>query len=250
MANKKPWYLNACMLLCNLLSHIIAAIHYCIIDIGVLKTPQYLTSLQGNVYGHLQKIWHARLVRRIVSVLVRSPFNSSTLSLINITVPLPTDSGCIIVTCHTPWKRLLVQWCLKNDFALIISNSQVTCRSRLIQRNGAGFIELRDLVKYLQGNGRIILTVDVFDNLKNCPVQFLGKEHNASLLPVRLARVADVPLIVAIPTLHNGSISFINGPQFKAQQLKSNPSNVIQNIMSFLEDQIVKNPSIWPAYVK
>jgi hypothetical protein len=249
MQSRKPFYLNICITLCNLLSYVPSGIHYCMISAGLSKVPIYLLNVPEERYKYLRNIWYARIVRRMVSVLVRSPLRRSTLQLVNFNIPLPVNSSCIIVICHTPWKRLLVQWCLEKDFALIMSNSKLTHCRKLLQSQGAGFKELRNIVKYMRLNGRIILSADVFNNLNNCPVQFLGNHLNASLLPVRLARVAEVPLIVAIPTLRNGTINFIPGPQFDLKMIELNSCSIIQSIISFLETEIKKSPSIWPSFI-
>lgn len=249
MQTRNPFYLNICLVLCNLLSYLNAGINYYMISAGLLKVPLYLLNVPNERYKYLRNIWYTRIVRRMVSVLVRSPLRSSVLRIVNFSIPLPANSGCIIVICHTPWKRLLVQWCLEKKFACIISSYKLTRDEKLSQSQGAGFKELRNIVKFMRLNGRIVLVADVFNNLNNCPVQFLGNYRNVSLLPVRLARAAEVPLIVAIPTLRNGTINFIQGPQFDTKMTELNSCSIIQNIISFLEIEINKNPSIWPSNV-
>lgn len=202
MTSNKPAYLSICISICSLLAHLIAAIHFCFINAGLLKTPSYLKITLARKYKTLCTIWHTRIVRRMVSALVRSPLRNSTLRLVNFNIPLPANSGCIILICHTPWERLLVQCCLENDFALIIAYEKWTHkRGGKLQREGKGFNELRGIIKYLKQDGRIIMTADNFNQLNNCPVKFLGNYLNGELLPTRLARVAQVPLIVAIPVL-------------------------------------------------
>jgi len=186
----------------------------------------------------------------MLSILVRSPLRRDMLKLVNFTVPLPVSSGCVIVICHTPWQRLLVQWCLENDFGLIVASGNWTHRKKLIHRKAKGFMDMREIVNHLQNNGRIIIAADIFDHLDNCPVKFLGNAFNASILPARLASLTKVPLIVAIPALYNGSIHFIPGPHVDFKVFKPDAGTIVQNVISFLEKEIIKDPAIWPLYVK
>jgi hypothetical protein len=249
MQQRKPFYLSTGMAICNFLSYTLAGGHYCLLFTGLLKVPEYLLPVSEGRVQYLRTIWHARMVKRMASVLVRTPLRYSSLRLVNFNIPLPADTGCIIVICHTPWKRLLVQWCLQHHFATIISSINLTHGEKLNQIRGSGVTELRDIVKYLQLKGRLVIAADVFNDAGNCPVNFLGKNQNASLLPARLAALAAVPLIVAIPTLHNGTVHFINGPQFDVTLNKNNSCTTIQDIISFLDAEIRKSPSIWPSYV-
>lgn len=245
----KPFYLSFCISTGSLLSNIIAIIHYCIISTGLLKVPIYILIAHGGVYNKLRNIWCSRFVRRMISVLVRSPLRNSTLRLVNPTIQLPTDSGCIIVTCHTPWKRLLVQWCLENDFAIILASGKWEKRKGFIQRQGIGFNELREIVRHLRQNGRVIVAVDTFNDLSDCPVKFFEDNLNISLLPARLARIAEVPLIAAIPALRKGSIFIDSGFQFDFKKKNVDSCSLMQNLISFMENEIKNNPCIWSSFV-
>lgn len=247
--HRKPVFVNAGITLCSFLSYISAGIHYCMLFTGLFKTPVYLFHVNEKRFDHLRDIWYTRIVKRMASAMVQSPLRKSALRLVNFNVSLPSNSGCIIIICHTPWKRLLVQWCLEKEFAFIISSIALTRGKKTIQTGEAGFKELRKIVNHLRANGRIILAADVFNNLKDCPVQFLGEHHNASLFPVRLARLAEVPLVVAIPSLRNGSVTFVPGPRVDLKKTELNSCTIIQNIISFLDNEIKKSPSIWPSYV-
>ena len=250
MPHDQSYSLRICKTFYNFLSYITAGIHYGILNAGFLKVPSYLLNTSSGVYKTLRNIWCARIFRSMLSILVRSPLRKSMLRLVNFSVPLPANTGCIIVICHTPWQRLLVQWCLENNFGLIIASGNWTNEKKPLQRQGKGFREMRDIVKYLQQNGRIIIAADTFNNLSNCPVKFLGNYLNASLLPARLANVAQVPLVVAIPVLDDGAIHFNAGPKIECKMLRIGIPVIIQNLVSFLETEIIKNPSIWPLYVK
>ncbi len=250
MPNHKPFYLLLLLTFCRGVSYFCAALHYIMIKAGFLIAPVYIAKLPGKRLETLHCIWHARVVRRIISFLVRTPLRRNVLKLINFSIPMPGCNGCIIVTCHTPWKRLLTQWCLERKFALLIGVGKWTGRSRFIQRQGAGLTELRELVKFLDLGGRVIMTVDVFNSLHNCPVKFLGNDHNASLFAERLAILTKVPILTVISKLSNTTIEFTAGPQFFTDGLKPKSNIITTQIISFFDKEIENNPAIFSSYVK
>ena len=246
----KPGTLRQWIKFYGSLSYITAGIHYGLISTKLLISPSYLPHDHREAFRMLKNIWCARLVRRLVSILVRSPFRGHTLRLVSCSISLPSDSGCVIAICHTPWKRLLVQWCLENDFALVVANGTWSGQKKLIQRQAKGFNDLRKVVRHLQQKGKVIVTCDNFNDLTNCPVKFFGNWSNASLVPARLARMAGVPLIAAIPILRNGTINIESGPRFYLNNPISDLSAVTQDLISFLEAAITNTPDIWSPFVQ
>ena len=247
MKTGKPFFLIHCISICWHVSSIMAAIHYCLLAARMIKVPLYVSFDQESVFKNLLNIWYNRLVRRVISVSVRSPLRASTLRLVNTDFPLVSDSGCVMAVCHTPWKRLLVQWCLENNFALIIANGKWRHQKGRLQKQGEGFSDLRDTVNHLRKKGRIVVAFDCFSNgPAQCPLKFLGKYCKVSMLPARLAKIASVPLITAIPRLRDGMINIDWGPRFSLNKL-NDPTEVMQTLISFLESEIKNNPGIWPA---
>ncbi len=217
--------------------------------VGFLRIPVSITKLPHPRLKSLHCIWHERLVRRVISFLVRTPARRYILKLVNFHVPLPEDQGCIIVMCHTSWKRLLVQWCLENKFALLIGGGKWTDQRRIIQRQGAGLTELREVVRHLQLGGRVIIKAVVFNKKNDCPVKFLGKDHNASLFAERLAILTKVPILTLMPKLSNATIEFISGPQFSTDGLESESATITTRIISFFEKEIASDPVLLSSYV-
>jgi len=250
MPDKKPYYLQIVFLFCSMLAYLLASFHFALMNTGVLKTPAYVSTSKAGKFKTIYTIWSARLIRRILSVLVRTPLRKGILKMVNFRLTVPVDSGSVLVTCHSPWKRLLVQWCLENEFALIIGGGKWRDREKLIQRKGAGYTELRNIVKHLQQKGRIILAGDFFNDQEDHPVHFLGKNCNASDVPVQIALMANVPLLVVIPKLNNQTIDFITGPQLTHEDLKSDLQKAMQQIISFMEKEIENDPSLWSGYVQ
>ena len=214
------------------------------IKVGFLNAPVNIAKLPHERFKTLHYIWHAKLVRRIISFLVRTPLRRNILKLVNFNIPMPGDQGCIIVLCDTPWKRLLVQWCLEKKFALLIGGGKWTDQRRIIQRQGAGITELRELVKYLQLGGRVIIKAVVFNKKNDCPVKFLGKDHNASLFAERLAILTKIPILTVIPKLSDTTIEFTAGPQFSTDGLKSRSTAITTRIISFFEKESESNPAL------
>jgi len=250
MQGNKPLYLIIVLAICRFISYPCASLQFVMIKVGVLNTPVYLKKLSNQQLITLNSIWYARLVRRVISFLVRTPLRKEILKLINFNIPTPGNQGCIIVMCHTPWKKLLSHWCIEKQFALIVGGGKWTDRRQIIQRNGTGVTELRDIIKHLQHKGRVATTADVFNNLCNYPVSFLGNSHNASLFAERLAILAKVPIIIVIPRLTKTSIEFSAGPQLPAADSNSTFSTITSRILLFFQSEIENNPAIFSGYVK
>ena len=235
-------------MVCGVVASIFVFFHYCLIAIRILKVPFYFYKSNSSLFKDLHCIWCTRVTRRMLSIVMRTPLRKSFLSLINFTIPVPPDSGCVIAICHSPWKRILVQWCLENKFGLIIGGGKWSHQKKSIQRPGVGFTDLRNIIRFLQHKGRVILAADVFNSLNNCPVKFLGNKYNASIVHVRLAIMADVPLLVVIPKLTSTSINFSIGPKIEPGNLRGNINKKIEQILSFFEIEIESEPSIWSPY--
>jgi lauroyl/myristoyl acyltransferase len=142
-----------------------------------------------------------------------------------------------------------VQWCLENDFALVFANGTWPGQRKRIQRQAKGVSNLREVVRHLKQKGKVIITCDNFNDQVNCPVKFFGNWNNASMFPARLAKLANVPLITAIPIFRNGTINIECGPRFYLNNETSDPTTVTQDMISFLEAAITNAPDIWSPFV-
>lgn len=248
MKKRVPIFIDFCIALCYLPAAIFSILHYCLIWAGIIRMPVYLNTTPAANYNCLQHLWHTRIVRRLCSLLVRSPLRSMTLQIVQFHLALPADSGCILVSCHTPWKRLLVQWGIENEFGLLIARHQPPGGKGLRRIEGYGYKELRKAVQWLQKGKPIIIMGNVFNERRDCTVEFLDEQQNASLFPVRLAKCCGVPIITMIPVLNKKRISFLQGPCFATDQLKQQSSTIIQSIIVFLDNTIRKCPWVWPTY--
>jgi hypothetical protein len=246
---RSPQYHSFWFLPCLFLSHIISVTHCFLVQIHVLEIPDCVRRAPGGIFINLQKIWFARLLKKIVSVWVRSPFYRNALKLVNFDIPIPDGRGLILVTCHTPWKRLMVSWFFENHYALILDTGHSAKRKNRLKNLRKGHNELFHIVRHLRYGGRVIIAADVFNKSNGQPAEIMGKQGNLSLLPARLARIAGVPLLAAVPILRNGRIDIQAGPFIDHHIPYSDLQTVMQILLGFFEFEIKRNPSVWSYIV-
>lgn len=237
--------LTLLLILCKAISYLSACIHYILINARFVNMPSLILINNNGVFYNLQNIWYAHFVRKVISVLLRTPFKLSVLNLVCTNIQLPTNVGCVIAICHTPWKRLLVEWSLHHDFGLIIAGEKWNAKSRQIQRQGKTYHDLKSILSHLKQKGRVIIAFDRYSNYNDCKVDFLGECLNLPVLPIRLAKKARVPIITVIPVLSSGLIKIIPGPRFEPDHLEVDPRIIMQKLSTFLENEIKNNPAIW-----
>jgi len=247
MNGTKSFFNNGLIMLSNVIAFIIAFFHYLFIQIRLLKISNNIKNAPLKNYKSLFYRYRAHVMRALITLLLKSPLKNLVLKLVTFNIPLFPDSGCVIVTCHTQWEGLLVQSCIENNYGLIIGRRKWKNSKKKVQRNSKGFTNIRNIIRHLEQNGRIIIAADSFNKLTNCPVRYRNKSLNASSLPSRLAKAASVPLIVALPVLSNGSISFIIGPRFTVKELKNNTTTTTRKIIFFLDDQLKNDYRLWSS---
>ena len=182
LRKKRPRYLVVLLSLYGLLSSIIAFSHLFAIERKWAKIPSCFAETTDGPYFTIRKIWLARMLRRSLSLFLRTPLRNGYMSLINFNLILPQESGCIITICHTPWARLLAEWCRVNKFALVLVGGPWIKRTRRVNIPGGGLVGLRRLVQHLRSGGRVIVIGDNIGRSRCCSVNFLGKECMASIL--------------------------------------------------------------------
>ena len=249
MKHGLPVFLKLTLFSCRFLAFIIAGIHNMMYLAGLSGLPLAIQNAGDGTFNALQKIWLTRFMRRVISVSVRTPFRNQTLRIVDFRSPVP-HSGCVIATCHSPWSRLLVQWCLENHFALIIvTGSTWVSRAKTVNRYGRGYPELHEIVNHLRNGGRLILTADAFIDSKTCMINFFDKICHVSLTPYRLAKLACVPLVGVAPRLSGQYIRVHEFVRFYPGNGKSNGNEVMQSLLSSFEKEIMKSPEAWSTFV-
>ena len=246
---RNPVNKNIFFFFCFLPSHVLSGIHCLLFRIGWLEVPECIIEAPGGLYKTLQKIWFSRLLKKIISVWVRSPFRRQVLKLVSFSLPAPCEKGLVLVTCHTPWKRLLVRWFFENHYALILDTGKSLKRKSRLKPLRKGHNELFHIIRHLRYGGQVIIAADVFNQSDDQPAEILGKAGNLSLLPARLARIAGVPLLAAVPVLRDGRIDIQSGPMIDEHILFSEERAVMQKLLGFFEQQIKSDPSIWSYFV-
>lgn len=249
MKTKTPFYLRFSIQFCRQFSYLFAAAYWIGAQTRLANIPSCIREAPGGMFQNLRKRWFACLLKKLVSILVRSPLKSHILQLVKVDLPDKEEGGMILVTCHTPWKRLLVRWVHEHHYAWIIDTNKSLERMNRMRRQRKGYNEWRHVIRHLRMGGRIIIAADTFNKLKNCPSAVMGKSGNLSLLPIRLARMAGVPMIAVVPELRQETIHIHQGPRFDREMLAGNPHNLMQNILGFFEGEIKRNPAIWSYIV-
>ena len=153
----RPSYLIVLFNLYYKLSSLIASIHIFAIERHWLRIPVKIFRCPDGFQYTIRKIWFIRMLRRSLSLFLRTPLRKGTLSLINYKLSVPKELGCIIALPHSPWSRLMAEWCRVNNFAIVLAGGPWINRTGLINVPGGGFSGLRRLVKHLQLGGRVIV---------------------------------------------------------------------------------------------
>jgi len=249
LRKKRPRYLVLLLTLYGLLSSIVAFLQLFAIERKWARIPSCFTGTTDGPYSTIRKIWLTRMLRRSLSLFLRTPLRNGNMALINFKLILPQESGCIITICHTPWAKLLAEWCQVNHFALVLVGGPWIKRTRRVNIPGGGIIGLRRLIQHLRSGGRVIVIGDNIDRSRCCRINFLGKECMASVLPARLAALARVPLLAVTPQLEDGMVILQNGITLEFEVIRDNPDEAIQSIFKFFEDEILLSPSIWAPYI-
>lgn len=244
-----PLYLCLLLSLYGLLSSIMAHFHILAKEKNWTKIASSFAETSDGTYTTIRKIWMARMLRRSLSLFLRTPLRYGCTSLVDCKIDVPHESGCIIAICHTPWARLLAEWCRVNNFGLVLVGGPWIQRTGQVNIPGGGFVGLRKLVRHLHSGGKVIVMGDTIGRSRCCAVNFFGKESMASVLPARLASLAGVPLLAIAPKLEDGMVTLQNGLTLGTDVIYASQDEVMQRIFSFFEDEILCSPSIWAPYI-
>ena len=229
-------------------SSVIAYSHSLLIEMKLVRVSDIIADSPGGLKNTIRMIWFTRILRRVLSIVTRTPLVSKCLFLVNNELSLP-EEGCIITIPHTPWARLLAQWCRLNSYAMVFAGGPWIKRTGHVNVPGGGLTESRKMISHLRSNGYVII---VGDNKNRPPVRkvsYLGKTCNASTLPVRLASIANVSILAVTPKFENGRIMLKNGLMIKAQDIQQNEALVLQRIFSFFESEIYNYPAAHTPFI-
>lgn len=238
-----PTCLGNALTACRFLSSWIASLHSLSVYAGHSRVSRCLSNCPDGLYRTLRDIWFTRLVRELLTPVLKTPLRGAALALVDCAPPANFANGCVIAICHTPWARLLAEWCREREFALVLAGGVWVYRSGHLHVPG-GVAGLRRLVRHLRDGGRAVVIADVFGRSRRCPVRFLGEDRLASLLPARLATLARVPLQAAVPSLQANRIHIRFGPRFTAGTSAVEQQTITQSLLSFFEREIRRRPAL------
>ena len=244
----RPAALRSLLWACDRCSRIVAFLHDVGIRGGWLRVAPCVRHAPGGLSRALREIWLSRLLRESLTFLLKTSFRATTLRLVDDSLVRGAGRGSVIAICHTPWARLLAEWCRVHDFALVIADGPWASRMGYVTGPGRGFSELRRVVRHLKTGGRVIVTADAFAGSRSSPVRFLQGERMVSLLPGRLALLAGVPLRPVVAHFADGSLRLRFGslPCARVPSAK----HFTQALLRFFEDEIRLRPAIWGDVLK
>ena len=248
MPATRPLYLRVIVFNCLILAQFFASVHYFLFRINLVKLSSVIITAPHGPLKNLITIWFVRSFRRCISVIVRTPLRKDALRLIDFD-PKSIAPGSVIVSCHTPWARLLTHWCVENNYSMIVGWGPWPKRA-IIAKHARGFNEVRDIAKHLRSGGRIVIMADIFNDLSNCPVRFFEKPCNASLFPLRLAKIANSSLVTIMPVLADTSVRIHKGPQVSLNPNKNDAGKIMQLLLSYFEKEIKQDPAVWSGYIR
>lgn len=249
MPATKPLYLKACIAACHFLAGIVATTHYFLSLAGVIKVSRIIITAPAGRYKNLTRIWFTRFLKRSVSALLRSPLRYSATKLLTVDFYNKVTENTVIVSCHTPWARLIASWCDQNKYSMIIGGRAWQKRVGI-----ANYVDdlnqIKELIRYLHNGGCVIIMADVFNNDKDCPVDFMDEKYNASSFPLRLAKATNSKLITVVPQLKNDSIRVAFGPAFDLTDDPANDRRIMQDTLTYFEKEIRNDPSVWLKFIR
>ena len=241
-------YLRLPIELLEIVSSIVAFFHLLMVERKWVKVSKTISDSPEGVNETLRKIWFARMLRRLLSVIMRTPLRSKVIKLVDNRLILP-KSGCVIVIPHTPWARLLAEWCRSKKFAIVFVGGPWIKRTADVNVPGAGISGIRKVIHHLNSNEHVVVIGDNENRPPFCNVSYLGRICNASLLPVRLASLARVPIVTVIPKFEGRCIMLQNGLIIEPDNIIQNEHQVLQKIFSYFETEIYESPSIYSPYI-
>ena len=241
------WMVGGLLDVCRLLSLPFATLHYCLVCVGWQPLPACITQCHDGVYATLRDIWATRFTREVVTGLLKTPLRAATLTLVDAEDLPAGPGGCVIAVCHSPWFRLLAEWCRDRNAARVVAGDSWIWRTRGVNVLG-GYHNVRALVEHLRNGGRAIVVADVFGGADECEVSFLGVTRRVSLLPARLAALAGVPLVTLLPTRHTHRVQLECGPSFHV--VNGNQDTVMRAMLAFYEREIRCRPALWSHATK
>jgi hypothetical protein len=240
----KDILLRGLLTACHIFAGAIACVHLLLKMMRVTRMPTVLMECSVGSIGMLQEIWFGRVARDLISLALRSPLRDAAIRLVCAGPSIHATGACVLAVCHTPWQRLLANWCQHHNFALI------PAAARWARHAGHAHVPwkysgLRRLARHLRAGGRVVVIADSFDVPGGVALNFLGSKRMASRIAARLAELANVPLVAAIPAYRDGRVRFDVGAKFAAVKAPLSSLRLTTQLVAYVEQEIRRQPAVW-----
>jgi hypothetical protein len=229
---------------CHVFAGVIAGVHLLLKLMRVTRMPTVLAECSAGPMGVLREIWFGRVARDLISLALRSPLRDAAIRLVCAGPSIQATGACVLAVCHTPWQRLLANWCQHHHFALIPS------AAKWARHAGHAHVPwkysgLRRLARHLRAGGRVVVIADSFEVPGGVVLNFLGRKRMASRLAARLAELANVPLVAAIPAYRDGRVRFDVGATFATGKDPLSSLGLTTQLVAYVEKEIRRKPEVW-----
>lgn len=247
-ASLLPIYLVFPLQVLKVLSCYISMFHLRLIKIRNNKISRTILDSPSGLKNTLKDIWFARLLRRSLSLITRTPLKFEVLKLVDNQLKLPS-SGCVIAIPHTVWARLLAAWCRSNEYALVFAGGPWVQRTGHVNVPGRSVTGICQVVTHLKSNGIVVVISDNQNRQCFHKLSYLNKSYKASLLPVRLASLARVPIITVIPKFKENHIVLNNGIEINKDIILHDKKRAIEKIFNHFKMEIIADPSLYAGFI-
>ncbi len=243
-----PIYLLLPIQFIEITSLMISYPHAILIHNNWLRVSDIIINSPESLIKTLQKIWFARMTRRVLSLILRTPLRSEVIKLVNNELCLP-KTGCVIVIPHSPWAKLLAEWCRLNRFALVFAGGPWIKRTEQVNVPGSGIMGIRKLISHLSSNKFAVIIGDNENRSRCCNVTYLGQKRKATLIPIRIAAMAKVPIVTVVPNFLNRMVNLREDIVIDFQDIINDEKLALQNIFTSFENQIYLSPSLFNPFI-
>ena len=232
----------------------LAACHVCAVPLAALdglfeqmvhpRVMQWLASCPGGAWRQLRRIRFVRLARLLFKAFVLAGGHRLVTRRILVddaSAPLP-PGGCVFAICHTAWGHALVPWAAARHFAVVLAGSRWAHEAGDLYapRSSAG---LHRILRLLRAGGRAAVAVDSFAGRGACEARLFGVPVLVSLVAVRLAAAAGVPLVPAWIAYDRGRLRIYFGQSVDVAPGSVEPT--LRQMLNCFEGWIREDPAEW-----